>query len=144
MQEAGWASKKFLIDGYPRNDDNVQGWAEIIGDSAQVAKVLYFEVSDKTMGDRIAERSLTGQRNDDNPETLRKRGLQFQNEQMPVIQEYEKMGLVAKLDGNKTEEQVFQDVKDVLADHLPAKKKKIRPNCLRENEFFVMVDNAGH
>ena len=23
MQDAGWDSKKFLIDGYPRNDDNV-------------------------------------------------------------------------------------------------------------------------
>ena len=63
---------------------------------------------------------------------------------MPVIQGYEKMGLVATLDGNKTEDRVFDDVVSVLKDYLPKKKKKIRPNCLRENEFFVMVDNAGH
>ena len=54
MLDAGWDTKKFLIDGYPRNDDNVQGWAEIIGDSACIAKVLHFDVSDKNVGDRIA------------------------------------------------------------------------------------------
>ena len=54
MLDAGWDTKKFLIDGYPRNDDNVQGWAEIIGDSACLAKVLHFDVSDKNVGDRIA------------------------------------------------------------------------------------------
>ena len=26
MKAAGWESKKFLIDGFPRNQDNDQGW----------------------------------------------------------------------------------------------------------------------
>ena len=37
MEEAGWEQKKFLIDGYPRNEDNVQGWKSIIGETAEIA-----------------------------------------------------------------------------------------------------------
>ena len=34
MKEAGWASKKFLIDGFPRNEENIDGWNRCIGDEA--------------------------------------------------------------------------------------------------------------
>ena len=43
---------------------------------------------------------------------------------MPVIKEYEKMGLVAKINGNNSEEQVFEEVKTALGNHLPKQKKK--------------------
>jgi len=26
MEKEGWASKMFLIDGFPRSEDNVLGW----------------------------------------------------------------------------------------------------------------------
>ena len=77
MQEAGWDSKKFLIDGYPRNEDNVQGWKSIIGETAEIAKVLYLDVDDVEMEARIAERAKTGARNDDTPQTLSRRAVQF-------------------------------------------------------------------
>ena len=85
MEKAGWASKKFLIDGYPRNDDNVNGWASIIGESAELARVLHLDVNAEAMNTRITERAKTGERNDDNPATLRKRSDQFDREQLPVI-----------------------------------------------------------
>ena len=34
---------KFLIDGFPRNHDNLSGWNEQMGEKAEVAFVLFVE-----------------------------------------------------------------------------------------------------
>jgi UMP-CMP kinase len=26
MEQAGWEAKTYLVDGFPRNEDNLQGW----------------------------------------------------------------------------------------------------------------------
>lgn len=26
MEKCGWEAKKYLVDGFPRNEDNYQGW----------------------------------------------------------------------------------------------------------------------
>ena len=148
MEQAGWGAKKFLIDGYPRNEDNVQGWTSIMGDSAEIARVLHLDVDVGAMTDRIMERAKTGERNDDNLETLKKRSAQFEKEQLPVIQQYEKRGLVSTINCNQEVDKVYADVTQVVGPFLKAgsgqKLAKPGPNCLREGEFFIMVDNAGH
>ena len=55
------------------------------------------------------------------------------------------MGLVTTINGNQSKDEVFQGVKEALGDYLPDKKKKKKgPNCLRKDEFFVLVDNSGN
>ena len=76
MREAGWASKRFLIDGFPRNEDNYCGWQKVIGDKANFRKVLFFECDEDTLVKRILNRAQEAgkdKRNDDNVETCRKR-----------------------------------------------------------------------
>eukprot|EP00913_Durusdinium_trenchii_P000331 g302.t1 len=63
----------FLIDGFPRNLDNVNGWEEVIGDSANVMGVLFFEAAQSEMEKRLLGRSETSGRVDDNLESIRKR-----------------------------------------------------------------------
>lgn len=36
MEKAGWAEKRFLVDGFPRNEDNYVTWNKIFGDSVNV------------------------------------------------------------------------------------------------------------
>merc|ERR1712113_301037 len=31
MEKHGWSSKKYLIDGFPRNEENYNGWNDIMG-----------------------------------------------------------------------------------------------------------------
>ncbi len=38
--------KKFLIDGFPRNEDNLTGWEKQMRDVADVKFVLFFECSE--------------------------------------------------------------------------------------------------
>lgn len=62
-----------MIDGFPRSEDNVSGWNEVMGDRVFLGAVLHFDADEAIMTDRILKRSATSGRNDDNIETLRKR-----------------------------------------------------------------------
>ena len=48
---------KFLIDGFPRNKDNYDGWSAAIGDKVEVPFMLHFNASEDAMTQRILERS---------------------------------------------------------------------------------------
>ena len=56
MLKAGF-DKNFLIDGFPRSDENVQGWYEVLGAETVLAGVLHFDADEKVMTDRIMKRS---------------------------------------------------------------------------------------
>ena len=53
MEKAGWASKRYLIDGFPRNEDNVEGWNAVIGPKANIKKVIYFECDEEELIKRM-------------------------------------------------------------------------------------------
>lgn len=38
---------RFLIDGFPRNEDNLQGWKKVMDDNADVKFVLFFDCSNE-------------------------------------------------------------------------------------------------
>ena len=77
--------KKFLIDGFPRGQENLDGWKSIIGDSVDVPFVLFFEANEDTMVARIQERAKTSGRSDDNEESLKKRFATFNAESVPIV-----------------------------------------------------------
>ena len=41
MELNGWDKKQFLIDGFPRNQDNLDGWQSVMKDIANVECVLF-------------------------------------------------------------------------------------------------------
>ena len=43
MQKAGWLDKKFLIDGFPRNNDNYEGWLRVMGEDTDMKFVLFLD-----------------------------------------------------------------------------------------------------
>jgi UMP-CMP kinase len=78
-------SEVFLIDGFPRNDDNLRGWNSIIGDSVQVEFMLLMECSEEVMLKRLLQRGAGSGRVDDNAETIRKRFNVYKTETLPVV-----------------------------------------------------------
>jgi len=97
----------FLIDGFPRNLDNVNGWEEVIGDSAQVMGVLFFQASQSEMEKRLLGRSETSGRVDDNLESIRKRFATYEKETKPIVEKYMKENLVYTVDAMQTVENVW-------------------------------------
>lgn len=109
---------KFLIDGFPRNKDNLDGWDRKMTGKVDLLFVLYFDCPAEVCIERCLKRGAQGSgRVDDNMEVLRKRIQTFENESLPIIQHYEKLHLVRKVDSNKTPDLVFEDVK-VIFQHL--------------------------
>ena len=118
MEKNGWAAKRFLIDGFPRNQDNYDGWTRVIGDQVDVPFILFMDADEDTMINRIIERSKTSGRNDDNIESLKKRFATFRNETMPIVDFYGTLDKCRKIDGLRSIDEVFGDLEKAFADHI--------------------------
>ena len=73
MEKSGWADRQYLIDGFPRNEDNYQGFFSVMNSKVAVKRALHFQCCELILTQRILERAKTSGRNDDNEETLKKR-----------------------------------------------------------------------
>ena len=71
-------------------------------------KVLYFNVSDKTMTSRLMFRGQTSGRVDDNAETIKKRLVTFHSATQPVVKAYAKKGKLAEIHAEGKKEEIFQ------------------------------------
>ncbi|KAM3130632.1 hypothetical protein pb186bvf_017224 [Paramecium bursaria] len=81
--------KFFLIDGFPRNQENLQSWNEILGPTVDVLAVLNLVCSFETLWNRLCLRKEEIGRIDDNEETLKKRLATHNEQTMPIIQLFE-------------------------------------------------------
>lgn len=112
MKESG--KETFLIDGFPRNKDNLDGWNRQMGDKAHVKGVLFFECSEDVCVNRCLERGKQSGRSDDNEDTLKKRITTYNESTLPIIQYFDQMKMVKRIDASKTENQVYSEVEDAL------------------------------
>jgi len=92
MQNKG-LEKNYLIDGFPRNENNLNGWYKSMKEHASIAQVLFFDLSEEIMLERIMKRAETSGRADDNVEAAQKRFKTFREETMPVIDHFSKKNL---------------------------------------------------
>lgn len=104
-------SKGFLIDGYPREVQQGIAFEKAIG---PCKGVIYFELSDYVMTQRLINRGKTSGRVDDNVETIRKRLETFHSATKPVCDYYAKRGKLAVLDAMRSPEEIFADVNNEL------------------------------
>ncbi|GMI53463.1 hypothetical protein ScalyP_jg5432 [Parmales sp. scaly parma] len=99
----------FLIDGFPRNHDNLQGWNSLMPDVATVARVLCYDCPVGVLEQRILARANFEDRTDDNIVSARKRFDTFQRDTMPVVKRLEEKGLVKHIRGDQELEKVWAD-----------------------------------
>lgn len=105
----------FLIDGYPRNHDNLVTWQKVMGNESRVAFVLFFECPLDVCVERCLGRGEAGSgRADDNLDSLKKRIRVFEEQTKPIVDYYDKLNLVERVDASKSKEEVFADVKKVF------------------------------
>ncbi|CAG2189839.1 AK [Mytilus edulis] len=101
--------KCFLIDGYPRELEQGERFEKEV---AGCTGVLYFEVSDDTMTQRLLERGKTSGRVDDNEETIKKRLETFHNQTKPLIDHYKDKSNIIKAEG--TVDEIFTEVQKYM------------------------------
>lgn len=105
---------KFLVDGFPRNHENLQGWHSVMGDSAEVLFVLFFDCTQDVMEQRLLVRGETSGRTDDNIESIRKRFVTYQQSTVPIIEHYHAKGQCHKIDSTKDKQTVYEQVQKVF------------------------------
>jgi UMP-CMP kinase len=105
-------NSQFLVDGFPRNQDNLQGWQKLMSEYAQVHFVLHLECPEKVMETRLLGRNEG--RVDDNLESIKKRFTTFVNETKPILETFEKAGKVRTIKADRTVDEVYADVAAVF------------------------------
>lgn len=114
--KASTGNDKFLIDGFPRNEDNLQGWNRQMGDKVQLLFVLFFECTEEQCIARCLKRGESSGRSDDNPESLKKRFNTYINDTMPIVDHYRAQDLVKTIDAVAGPDDVFAKVRCAFAD----------------------------
>lgn len=102
-------SKGYLIDGYPR--EVAQG-EEFEKEICCCTKILYFEVSDGTMTERLVNRGKSSGRVDDNVDTIKKRLDTFHKHSTPVIEAYSTKCHI--IPAERAPDDIFGDVCKIL------------------------------
>ncbi|XP_069182034.1 UMP-CMP kinase 1 isoform X2 [Procambarus clarkii] len=109
-------SNDFLIDGFPRNHNNLEGWNKQMGDKVNLKFVLFFNCPLEVCTQRCLDRGAAGSgRTDDNIESLKKRFDTYMNATMPIINHYEALDLVRTIDASRSPEEIFEDVKKLFS-----------------------------
>jgi len=98
LEEGKWL---FLVDGFPRNMDNWNGWMKWMADFATIAFCLVIEVDEDILVERLLARGKSSGRADDNPESIKKRLKTYENSTKPIMNLFKSNGMLTEVDGNK-------------------------------------------
>ena len=101
-------NKKVLLDGFPRNQENIDEWNKQMKDVCEVNAVLYFDCTEEEMKKRMLARNEG--RSDDNEETIKKRVENFIKDTKPLLEIYEKLGKLIRIDAMKGKDEIFEEV----------------------------------
>jgi len=105
----------FLIDGFPRNKDNLDGWHRQMSSKTDVKFTLFFDCTEEICTERCLQRGMAGSgRTDDNIESLRKRFVTNKESTMPIVKHFEEKGLLRTIDATQSPDDVFEKVKPLF------------------------------
>jgi len=128
---------RFLVDGFPRNFDNLEGWqAAMGGGAAEVAGVLMYDCPESVMEARLLRRGETSGRSDDAADVIRKRFHTYVNSTLPVIDYYAAQGKVFRVAADAP-------VADVAAATRAAVEPLLAREVARYHQLLLDAVHAG-
>jgi adenylate kinase len=132
----------YLLDGFPRTIQQAEALDEILKEMGeQLSVVINFSVPDEEVVYRLANRMVCSQcgqmyhkynmppekegicdkcggklivRKDDNEETIKRRLVEYHSKTAPLIDYYEKKGILKTIDAKRSSSEIFQDVVETL------------------------------
>lgn len=106
----------FLLDGFPRSLENLEGWREVFGQEAELPKMLYLECPYAVLEKRILGRAKWSGRSDDNIESVKLRFDTFKAETLPTVEFFKSQGRCVEIDTSQNRPAVYALVRDSLAE----------------------------
>jgi UMP-CMP kinase len=101
---------KFLIDGFPRTEENRRAYERVTGAEPNI--VLFFDCPEEEMVKRVLSRNQG--RVDDNIDTVKKRLEVFNALNLPVVNYYSEKGKLYKIPAVGTEDEIFERVLQIF------------------------------
>lgn len=101
-----------LFDGYPRTVAQAESLRDLLrGMGRDLDAVLFIDVPDEAIVERLVKRAQLEGRADDTPETVRERLRVYREKTAPLAALYERDGLLVTIDGNRPIDLVAADVR---------------------------------
>lgn len=101
-----------LFDGYPRTVPQAASLDRLLGESGQrIDSVLFIDVPDAPIVDRLVKRAALEGRADDTPETIRERLRVYREKTAPLADRYRAAGVLVTIDGHRPVDDVAKDVR---------------------------------
>eukprot|EP00549_Striatella_unipunctata_P005202 CAMPEP_0118699648 /NCGR_PEP_ID=MMETSP0800-20121206/16042_1 /TAXON_ID=210618 ORGANISM="Striatella unipunctata, Strain CCMP2910" /NCGR_SAMPLE_ID=MMETSP0800 /ASSEMBLY_ACC=CAM_ASM_000638 /LENGTH=262 /DNA_ID=CAMNT_0006599941 /DNA_START=131 /DNA_END=919 /DNA_ORIENTATION=- len=117
-------SQYFLIDGFPRSLENNNVWNELKTKQPfdiQVSFCLYLNCPEDVMTSRLLERGKSSGRTDDNLEVIRKRFDTYQTATKPILDAFQKDGMLKTVQADKNVDEVYEEVSKLFVSAFPEK-----------------------
>jgi UMP-CMP kinase len=104
----------FIIDGYPRNQSNIDCWEKIIKDDVEIVGCLFLRCGEEVMKKRLMKRGESSGRSDDNEEVIINRVKVYNEETVPILADFSKNGTLYDVSAEGTIDECFSLCKDVI------------------------------
>ena len=106
----------FLLDGFPRSLNNMDGWYEIFGKESPLPTMLYFECPYDELEKRILSRAKYSGRSDDNVKSIKLRFDTFKEKTLPTVQLFKSKNKCIEIDTSPDRPTVYKEVVKHLAE----------------------------
>ena len=105
----------YILDGYPRKLSQAQTLSGVLaGLKTPLSAVIYIHVEDEELVRRLAGRSAKEGRADDAEEAVREQLQVYQESTAPLVQHYGAQGLLRRIDGSGSIDQVYAAIESAL------------------------------
>ncbi len=105
------AKSGFILDGTPRDLHQSEYLDYFFNENkVELNKVIYLDIPTEIGVERIMKRAGIEHRADDNYDSVKKRMEVYQAKTMPVIDYYQKKGLLLKIDGTPDIQTIFKNI----------------------------------
>lgn len=104
-----------ILDGFPRTTAQAAALDYLLDEfAAKIAVVPFIDVNQDVLVERLAKRAQIEGRADDNEETIRVRMEVYRSETAPLLDYYDEKGLLIKIDGKQSIDEVTADLTEVV------------------------------
>ncbi len=99
----------FLLDGFPRSQDNLDAWRELFGADKELPKIVYFDCPYAVLEKRILGRASFTGRSDDNIESVKLRVDTFEAETVPIVERFKAEKKCIEIDSTQARPAVYAE-----------------------------------
>ncbi|ORM40935.1 UMP-CMP kinase [Babesia sp. Xinjiang] len=114
IESLGWGRDVVIVDGFPRNADNVKGWAERLSERTELIHMLALNCPIEVCRQRILGRANECERTDNASVAIDNRMKVFFDDTIPIMYCMMMAGKCTVLDASGTKEEVWNQITQAL------------------------------